>query len=189
MYFLSIDPARKNLALLFLKVSNEYEDDLKEIKIFKKNKEYIFFVKIIFNKLLNIMDNNPIEQTRKLKKELKDLCLEQYKSNITVLIENQPDFNRKSNIVFNQLVYEFIDYDVKILGASLKNLIYLNSDLKHNSFLKKYNNNYKANKEHAKETYLYFLRENNLNYLLDDIEKKYDDIADCFCMICTFICK
>lgn len=110
---------------------------------------------------------------------------------IKVLVELQPSFNDKSRAAFNQIIYEFSNlsiYKIKIMNASYKNSISLNKDLKHSNFIKKYSNNYLANKNHTKENFLYFLKTFNLLYLIKNIRKKnYDDIADSFMQIMAYI--
>jgi len=60
--------------------------------------------------------------------------------------------------------------------------------MKHIVFLNKYMNNYTANKNHTKTNFLYYLKQNNLLELLNNINKKnYDDISDSFIQAIAYI--
>ncbi len=74
------------------------------------------------------------------------------------------------------------------MNASYKNLIYFDKTLIHSNFIKKYANNYLANKNHTKYNFLYFLKSFNLMHLIKNIKKKnYDDIADSFMQIIAYV--
>ena len=110
---------------------------------------------------------------------------------ILLLIELQPSFNDKSRTTFNQIVYEFSSnemFKIKIINPMYKNLISFTKELQHYNFIKKYSNNYLANKNHTKENFLFFINTFNMKYLIQNIKKKnYDDIADSFMQIIAYI--
>jgi hypothetical protein len=68
-------------------------------------------------------------------------------------------------------------YSVEIIGPSLKNKI--NFKYNHTEFVKKYSNNYNANKAHSKCNFLYWINYTQNQHLIGNIKKKnLDDIAD-----------
>lgn len=79
----------------------------------------------------------------------------------------------------NQYAYADIGkkYSVEIIGPSLKNKI--NFKCNHAEFVKKYSNNYNANKAHSKCNFLYWINYTQNQHLIGNIKKKnLDDIAD-----------
>ena len=69
-----------------------------------------------------------------------------------------------------------------------KNKIYFSEDLHYSNFIKRYKNNYTANKQHTKHNFLYFLKTYNLMHIVDKVKKKnLDDLADSFMQIISFI--
>ncbi len=210
MYYLSIDVANKSLAINFIKYIKPKQilvdkittvNELKELNN-KINEVITFYICEVIDLLPNkkVKNTTIIERANALKIYIKNLNLRINKiideldiSKIKLLIELQPSFNDKSRATFNQLIYEFSDnniYKIKIMNASYKNTIYLHKDLKHSNFIKKYSNNYLANKNHTKENFIYFLKQFNLMHLLKKIKKKnYDDIADSFMQVLAYIYK
>jgi hypothetical protein len=133
--------------------------------------------------------NNYLTQ---LKKRLEYIINEEQIQKIILLIEYQPSFNDKSRTVYNQVIYEFSNvsdiYKIKPMNPMLKNQIYFTNELKHSEFLRRYNNNYIANKNHTKENFLYFLKTFNMLDKIKNIKKKnLDDIADSFMQIFAYI--
>ncbi len=214
MYFLSIDVANKSLAISFLKYTKTKINKLDSInsnniksfilslnklnKSFKDNIQYHIceVIDLLPNK--KVKNTNIIERSNALKKYLIDLNLRLNQfildfsiQSIMLLIENQPSFNDKSKTTFNQIIYEFSNnsiYTIKVMNPLYKNLIYFHPDLKHYNFLKKYSNNYLANKNHTKENFKYFLEKYNMLHKIINIKKKnYDDIADSFMQIFAYI--
>ena len=108
------------------------------------------------------------------------------------LIENQMKQNIKSHVIQKLISYHFtnnkFNYIIKFITPSLKNKICFNDNMKHIVFLNKYMNNYTANKNHTKTNFLYYLKQNNLLELLNNIKKKnYDDISDSFIQAIAYI--
>ena len=211
MHYLSIDVANKSLAVSFF----EYNKYIPSTNILSNNQristELISINKNINNiinysicEVIDLLPNKKVKNTSIFERShalncyLKDLKKRLYKlkneMNITLiklLIELQPSFNDKSKTTFNQIIYEFCNDDffkIKIMNASYKNKIYLSKDLIHSNFIKKYSNNYLANKNHTKENFLYFIKCFQLTHLIKKIKKKnYDDIADSFMQAMAYI--
>jgi len=203
-YILSIDPANKSLAISFFSYNNRYKEDIRdELKKEQKNKIKIKNINNILNtiidiKYMDVLDLFPnikvcdigiIERTNlfkyniqqintKLNKYIDELNIKQ----IIVCIEYQPVFNNKSNIIFNQLLYEYSYnklYSIQILYPILKNKIYFHPLLKHNEFIRKKNNLYRANKIHTRENFIYFIKLFNLENNIKHIKtSNLDDISD-----------
>lgn len=209
MYFLSIDVANKSLAISFLEytkinnIINNYKisniSDLININSSLNN-----IIKYHICEVIDLLPNkkvrncNILERSNALKEYLINLKLriEEYITNLNIskiilLIENQPSFNDKSRTAFNQIIYAFSKndiYKIKVMNPMYKNFIYFSQDLKHYNFIKKYANNYLANKNHTKENFLYFLEKFNMKDKIKKIKKKnYDDIADSFMQIFGYI--
>ena len=210
MFYLSIDVANKSLAVSFI-----YYTKINNINLSKINNNNISTLTDLNNKLQNIIqyyicevidlipnkkvrNTTIIERSKALKEYLNTLknrlnkyIIDLQINKIKFLIELQPSFNDKSRTTFNQILYEFCQesiYKIKIMNACYKNCIYFNQNLIHSNFIKKYSNNYLANKNHTKENFLYFLKSFNLLHIIKNIKKKnYDDIADSFMQIIAYI--
>jgi hypothetical protein len=214
MYYLSIDVANKSLAVSFFeyikynplieKVSNNQNISNISTDLLLINNNINKIINYHICEVTDLLPNKKVknttifERSKALNKYLKELKIRLYKfkneMNITLiklLIELQPSFNDKSKTTFNQIIYEFSNDDVfkiKVMNASYKNNIYLSKDLMHSNFIKKYSNNYLANKNHTKENFLYFIKCFQLTHLIKKIKKKnYDDIADSFMQAMAYI--
>ncbi len=217
MYFLSIDVANKSLAISFLEYNNILYKNVNLIKI-NNNNSQLSNIKDLINinnnlnniikyyicEVIDLLPNKKVrncgilERSNALKEYLIALKIriEEYINNlniskITLLIENQPSFNDKSRTAFNQIIYAFSKndiYKIKVMNPMYKNFISFKPELKHYNFIKKYSNNYLANKNHTKENFLYFIDRFNLKSIIKKIKKKnYDDIADSFMQIFAYI--
>ena len=217
MYFLSIDVANKSLAISFLEYNNILYKNVNLIKI-NSNNSQLSKIKDLINinnnlnniikyyicEVIDLLPNKKVrncgilERSNALKEYLTTLKIriEEYInslniSKITLLIENQPSFNDKSRTAFNQIIYAFSKndiYKIKVMNPMYKNFISFKPELKHYNFIKKYSNNYLANKNHTKENFLYFIDRFNLKSIIKKIKKKnYDDIADSFMQIFAYI--
>jgi hypothetical protein len=214
MFYLSFDIANKSLAISLISFDKEYKEKINQI--INNNYESTLISMNTLNKQLNniinyhiyeVVDLIPqqkvknttiIYRSNKLKEYLNKLNINiqeiKNKNNIdklTVLIEYQPSFNEKSRTIYNQIIYEYSDnnlYNIFIMNPLYKNKIYFNNELKHSSFMQKYNNNYIANKNHTKSNFLYFLDKYNLEHVIKNIKKKnLDDLADSFMQIIAYI--
>jgi hypothetical protein len=212
MYFLSIDVANKSLAISFLQYNKNIE--FKKINIINKlitlqelidlnrylNNIINYYICEVIDLLPNkkVKNSNIIERSNALKQYISNLkyrldnLINKYNiSKILLLIENQPSFNDKSRTTFNQIIYAFSKnnlYDIKVMNPMYKNMVYFKKDLHHSNFIKKYANNYLANKNHTKANFLYFLEKYNMKDKIHTIKKKnYDDIADSFMQIFAYI--
>ncbi len=217
MYFLSIDVANKSLAISFLEYNNILYKNVNLIKI-NNNNSQLSNIKDLINinnnlnniikyyicEVIDLLPNKKVrncgilERSNALKEYLIALKIriEEYINNlniskITLLIENQPSFNDKSRTAFNQIIYAFSKndiYKIKVMNPMYKNFISFKPELKHYNFIKKYSNNYLANKNHTKENFLYFIDKFHLKSIIKKIKKKnYDDIADSFMQIFAYI--
>ena len=124
---------------------------------------------------------------------------------IKLLLEYQMSTNFKSNFIFAQIMghyskksYEFKnstgtikknstgaikknspEFDVIVIGPSLKNKLELDKSKTHSYFIEKYAKKYDANKAHAKSNLLYWLKQCGKEDMIKGIKKKnIDDIAD-----------
>lgn len=211
MFYLSIDVANKSLAVSFIKYNKVSICNVRDIQkpynlnaLLKINENLnntiLYFICEVIDLIPNkkVKNTSQIERTYALKEYLQKLKLiiDDYINKldikkIRVLVELQPSFNDKSRAAFNQIIYEFSNieiYKIKIMNASYKNSISLHKNLSYSNFIKKYSNNYLANKNHTKENFLYFLKTFNLLHLIKNIKKKnYDDIADSFMQAIAYI--
>lgn len=209
MYYLSIDVANKSLAVSFIyynkrniKSNNIKITNLSSLCLF--NNQINNIIKYYICEVTDLIPNKKLKQTnitersralnaylKKLIVKINSLIIKLDIKKIKLLIELQPSFNDKSKTIFNQIIYEFSSneiYKIKIMNASYKNLIYFDKTLIHSNFIKKYANNYLANKNHTKYNFLYFLKSFNLMHLIKNIKKKnYDDIADSFMQIMAYV--
>lgn len=99
------------------------------------------------------------------------------------LLEYQMGPNIQSNMVSSQLIYHFSKYtdaEIKIVGPSLKNKVYIGGDdAKYSNFMEKYKTLYAANKNHSKFNFLRLMDYLGVNGTFENIKKKnIDDIAD-----------
>lgn len=217
MYYLSFDVANKSLATSFLYYNHNYKSlfnnknsntDVKDIynNMIETNNtlnniiEYLYFNVEDLIPGKKVKDTDIIERSIGLKKYMSELKLfidksisEKNINEIYVIIEYQLSSNYNANAIYNQIIYEFSQYNsdlykIIIMNPSYKNKIYFNNNLKHSSFIQKYSNNYLANKNHTKQNFIYFLKIYNLEYVLDNIKaKNIDDLADSFMQIFAFI--
>lgn len=209
MFYLSIDVANKSLAISFIKYKKINKINLSHIdnnitNLTNLNNKLQNIIEYYICEVIDLLPNKQVRNTTITERSsaLKDYLsklkdrLNKYITNLQInkikfLIELQPSFNDKSRTTFNQIIYEFCQesiYKIKIMNASYKNCIYFNKNLIHSNFIKKYSNNYLANKNHTKENFLYFLKSFNLSHIIKNIKKKnYDDIADSFMQIIAYI--
>lgn len=217
MYYLSFDVANKSLATSFLYYNHNYKNlfnninsnaNIKDIynNMIKTNNnlnniiDYLYFNVVDLIPGKKVKDTDIIERSISLKKYIYELKLfinksisEKNINKIYIIIEYQLSSNYNANAVYNQIIYEFSQYnsdlyEIIIMNPSYKNKIYFNDNLKHSYFIQKYSNNYLANKQHTKQNFLYFLKIYNLDYVLNNIKaKNIDDLADSFMQIFAFI--
>lgn len=131
-----------------------------------------------------------------------------------VLLEYQMGPNDKSRNVCSQILYHYanmnanfvhsneqngsrkamlnmkpvINYDIEIIGPSLKNKINLDKDKPHTFFMQKYTKSYDANKAHSKSNLLCWVKFKKCEELIKGVKKKnLDDIADSVTMTLAWI--
>lgn len=212
-HFLSFDCANKSLAVMFFSFNLGYKDEIRDVlnsgvpKIKKlvnihqilRNVVEIFYLDVIdICPNVKINDLNIIERSHLFKSALckvnelvQNIKVEHNIDLINVYIERQPTFNIKSTTIFSQLIYEYANddlFNIKIMYPMLKNQIFLSDDLRHSVFISNSNNGYRANKNHSKANFLYFIEKFNLKNRITHIKKKnLDDIADAFLQVLTDI--
>lgn len=131
---------------------------------------------------------------------------------VKVLLEYQMGPNDKSRVIGSQILFHYsnidfgftnsmnlnlsinnnhdskIAYDTEILGPSLKNKINLLKNKDHTFFMKKYSKPYDANKAHSKINFLQWIKINNVEHMIKNINKKnIDDIADSVTMALAWL--
>jgi hypothetical protein len=117
---------------------------------------------------------------------------------IKVFLEYQMSSNFKSNFISAQIMQHFIgidygfnsvnlnidkcstqQFEVVIIGPSLKNKINFDKSKQLSYFMGKYTKKYLANKAHAKNNLLFWLKTQKKTHLIEKIKNKnLDDIAD-----------
>ncbi len=207
MYYLSIDVANKSLAVSFLKYNNLKSLNKKinnMTDLINFNNYLNSYIEYYICEVIDLIPNKKVKNTNIIERsnalhsyinilnvKLNNLINEKNIDNIILIIENQPSFNDKSRTTFNQIIYAFSNnnkFKIYVINPMYKNFISFKPELKHYNFIKKYANNYLANKNHTKENFLYFLEKFNLKNKITKIKKKnYDDIADSFMQIFAYI--
>jgi hypothetical protein len=208
MYYLSFDVANKSLAVSFIYFNTTYKNTLDInitsvndlIDLNKKINNTIDYIYYNVEDLIpgkKVKDTDILERSSSLKNYLQKIKIivdkikeEKNIEKIHLLIEYQLSSNYNANAIYNQIIYEFSNsiYEITIMNPSYKNKIYFHHDLKHSSFIQKYNNNYIANKNHTKANFLYFIKHFNLEHVIKGIKaKNIDDLADSFLQIFGFI--
>lgn len=74
--------------------------------------------------------------------------------NLKVIVEFQMGQNPDARTVASALITLFADYDVMLVGPSLKNKVSVSSEGAYSNFTSKYASNYSANKAHAKYNFM-----------------------------------
>ena len=153
-------------------------------------------IKLIFIDVVDLIPNQkvknttPIERALKLKEYLYKLDNDHkhiLTDNCKILLEYQMGPNDKSRTIFSQILYHYSDISVtkniEIVGPSLKNKININKNTSFGDFYKKYTKTYDANKKHSICNMLQWLKNNNMEHMIKNIQKKnLDDVADAFNM-------
>lgn len=200
MNILSFDCANRSLAVCFMTINMNILADLTAAcKDRDANKciELINGYAVIH--LLKVFDltkgqkTDTVNRTRLLKE-----CLNNIDGLIKdtgvipnqVLIEYQMSANDKSRCVSTGILYHYscTPVNIHIMGPSLKNKVCFSRDntLAHSTFIAKYASKYTANKNHAKENLLYWLKMNGVENIIADnkiAKKNIDDAADAFMQI------
>ena len=217
MYYLSFDVANKSLAVSLIYFNNDYKHTLdtklttsgvdtklsSTTDLINFNKKINSVIKYIYYNVEDLIpgkkvkDTDIIERSRSLKNYMNKIktVIDKLKEEnniekIHLLIEYQLSSNYNANAIYNQIIYEFSNsiYEITVMNPSYKNKIYFHNDLKHSSFIQKYNNNYIANKNHTKANFLYFIKHFNLEHVIKGVKaKNIDDLADSFLQIFGFI--
>ena len=168
MRYISIDPATKSIAVccIDLKDKTDKFEDYNVIEAFAED-----LAPSQLNK--NITTLQRVKLIHKfVQMRVKPLITE----NTTILIEDQIG-TTKTYVSFITLLSTLVEENVIIMKPSLKNQLTIGGH-SITEFYKKYTNNYKANKEHARAMFKSFqkITGNKLSY-----NKKYEtDIADAF---------
>jgi len=140
---------------------------------------------------INISKDGDLSTTQRIKlltkyiiNKIKPIIL-QY-NDLTILLEFQLASNQKARMILHSMVALFynINSNIKIviMNPSLKNQIYLSESGKYYNFVEKYNNSYRANKEHTKYNFNLFIKKFNININ----KKEIGHIADAFFQLIAY---
>lgn len=211
-YHLGIDCATKTFAFSISYVNfSEIEESKKQLRILKEllsrsqpplqdmaiaidklDKKTKNFIQLLDGETIDLVPNKPdkeittVERIKALSSYVKTRIMPNLKdkNNIRVVIEYQMGILGRD--ILSALIALLSDYDIIIVGASLKNKIYVNEAGRYCNFSAKYSSSYYANKEHAK-------------YNFAEIEKKFNSsipscsktlrghIADSFMQVLGYI--
>jgi hypothetical protein len=197
MLILSFDPAKKTMGVVFLRYNENWENELEnQTSISGINKCLDYFEFIYVNSLYITDPKNKISDSlRHLKETITKLnediiipAIEKYKEPLTVLVELQRPDNKDSVPVYYCLLYEYSQYNVHSVGATVKNTIELDPDMSYGRFLEKYSGSYTASKKHSENNFKYYLKLYKKEHLIKGI-KKVDDPADAFTQIVGWLSR
>jgi hypothetical protein len=138
----------------------------------------------IANKDINTVDRIKI-MVKYVKDEIFPLIKDIKNEDLCVLVEFQMSHNTQSKIISIALLTLFAEYELCLVKPCLKNKIYLTNEGQYYNFIKKYNNNYTANKQHALYNFKEFERIFDQNINISDKLKGH--IADSFMQILGYI--
>jgi len=143
-----------------------------------------------------VAETDVVFRTRQLYSYLTeiDVILDKLEGPKLFLLEYQMGPNVQSNMISSQLLYHFSKYsdaEIKILGPSLKNKVYIGGDdAKYFNFLEKYKTLYAVNKNHTKYNFLKLMTYLDTHDKIAHIKKKnIDDIADSVLMSLAYYLK
>jgi hypothetical protein len=178
MYYLSFDIALKSLAYTLLYMGNN-PNDLSSFRVLDWN---VVDLCPDFKK----SELNTIEKIRKTKKFIinKIIPLITPLKDIEILLEYQ--MQSTTNIIYVVIATLLSDYIIHDIKPIMKNKIeYNDAKCKIDYHLKKYSNNYSANKQHSVECMMYIV--NLFELKLPKIShKRYNDLADSFNQIIAY---
>lgn len=203
---MSFDCATDNMGVVVMQVNIPiWIPDIKKILKYVKIEDYIKVISYVMNIYNNILDDmlkviycdrwklSPIIKTKtsmtteiltNLKNKIQ-LLLNQFGEPNYAIYEFQMGQNVKTGHIQDAIIYQFVCSNTKLIkmGASLKNLIIINNDLKVQNFYAKYNTSYKANKAHSEASFMYWCKLFNVDIerFLNSKKNKYekmDDMAD-----------
>lgn len=151
-------------------------------------------IKILCGKTINLVeygsDYGTVSRIKSLKKSIDEHVLPAIacipKDELLIVVEYQMGQNSDSRSIMYALVALFADYEIVIVGPSLKNKVSLSKDGKYSVFLKKYKSSYSANKAHAVYNFEHIVR-----LFTSDIgslkKKDISHIADSFMQVVGFV--
>ena len=84
-----------------------------------------------------------------IEKRIKPSIIKYCDINPKIMIEFQMGANQRARAIVATIITMFVDYDIHIIGATLKNKIYTSPKGKYYLFAEKYKTSYTANKSHA----------------------------------------
>ncbi len=196
--YISIDVAVRSLAIgVYVMKPFTNIDALRDDDPITMNSNIDSMIQPILMRVIDINNNLKTKETSiatkaaALKQVLTaiDLELEDVDAiDTTVLIEYQMNANHGANAIMNMLVYHYAGrYPIKIVVPSWKNTITIYPKLSLAAFLGFSSSNYKANKNHARYTMIYFLTAiDRLDAIEGIANKNQDDIADTLCQAMSY---
>lgn len=206
MYLVGFDPAIHNLGIVIIEYDTEWEEKIRKIiqnindilysaDVFKKmdelNKEisnglHLFenMYKLVYLNNVNLVGDKKITEcddkfiTLCLKKFINDFKkqIDFKKDNVVVGIEYQMNINNTTQLIMHQLLYEFIENNVKIIAPFVTTKCKFGGNC-FQHFVKKYSNRYNAKKQHSAECFRSFCE---LRKIDCSKFKRLHDISDAF---------
>lgn len=150
-YFLSFDCGNKALGYVLYALRGDIVEcggyiapDSLDVRLIDFN------VLDIIGESIKLKDTDAVYRAKQLKKALDKIDISGISPDrLKVCIEYQMGPNVKSHSVFDGILMYYADYDIEIVGPSLKNKIYFVEEGKHQRFMEKYSRSYSANKAHT----------------------------------------
>jgi len=161
------------------------DDYLEKLKIINNELNIITILSSDVSDLLEkkVVETSKIYRAIKLKEYLNKIKID---SDSNILIESQPPFNKQSNAIFDQLVYNYCDkFTINFISAKMKNNIVV-KDKTFNDFKSLYKNRYIAEKKYADYNKQQLEKLFNLTFI--QVKKKCENhLSDAFTQIIAHI--
>jgi hypothetical protein len=211
-YHLGIDCATKTFAFSISYVNfSELEESKEQLRILKEllsrpqsplpklqsaidalDKKTKNFIQLLDGEVIDLIPNKPdnkittVERIKALSAYVKKRIIPNLedKKNIRVVIEYQMGVLGRD--ILSALIALLSEYDIIIVGASLKNKIYVNEAGRYCNFAAKYSSSYYANKEHAKYNFAEIEKKFN-SYIQPCSKSLRGHIADSFMQVLGYI--
>lgn len=188
MHYLSFDIATKTLAYCLFNVDHNKldNDDINCITL-----------KYGMVDLLNGENDNSISTTQRIKLaadyvRLTILPLIENIKQLTVLVEYQMPQNQKARVISNSIIsilyFTNPNCHIVIIDPKIKNTVYLSEEGKYYNFVEKYNDQYRANKEHTSFNFNIVIKTlNSVGYKYSIDKKEISHVADAFFQMIGYI--
>ena len=147
--------------------------------------------------LLNCENENSISTTQRNKLaadyvRLTILPLIENIKQLTVLVEYQMLQNQKARVISNSIIsilyFTNPNCHIVIIDPKIKNTVYLSEEGKYYNFVEKYNDQYRANKEHTSFNFNIVIKTlNSVGYKYSIDKKEISHVADAFFQMIGYI--